>query len=141
VDDLGLSYTKQELWDRRKRLWPNGVKIGDEAERLYYAWDKRSIINQVVYMWTHDVNKCIYPSKLYLAAIVYAKVLSDWTELDFYDLLSDSELFEYDKDWKNYLEDKETYDEILGSINLDEVYTSEGMPKYSLDYCKKEFGL
>ena len=141
VDDLGLSYTKQDLWDRRKRLWPNGVKIGDEAERLYYAWDKRSIINQVVYMWTHDVNKCIYPSKLYLAAIVYAKVLSDWAELDFYDLLSDSELFEYDKDWKNYLEDKETYDEILGSINLDDIYTSEGMPKYSLEYCRKEFGL
>lgn len=139
--ELGFIYTKQDLWDRRKKLWPNGVKIGDEAERLHYDWNKRSIINQVIYMWTHDINRCIYPSKLYLAAIVYSKVLSDFFELDFYDLLSDSELFEYDKDWKNYQEDKDTYDQILCSINLEDTYISNGMPKYSIEYCKKEFGL
>ncbi len=141
VNDLGLSYTIQDLWNRRKKLWPNGVEIGDRMDRIYYVWDKRSIINQVIYMWDKEVSKCIFPSKLYLASIVYAKVLSDWAELDFYKILSDRELLENDKDWKSYLEDKETYDEILSSINLEDIYTTDGMPKYSLEYCKKEFGL
>lgn len=141
VDLLGLSFSKQDLWNRRKKLWPNGVEIGDRVDRIYYVWDKRSIINQVIYMWDKEIPKCIFPSKLYLASIVYAKVLSDWTELDFYDLLSDRELLENDKDWKSYIEDKETYDEILGSIKLEDIYISEGMPKYSVEFCKKEFGL
>lgn len=140
-DDIKMFMDIEDLWTRRQNLWPDGVKIGDEQERLYYVWDKRSIINQVIYMWSNEVNKCIFPSKLYLAAIVYAKVLSDWAGLDFYDILSDRNLLENDKDWKSYLEDKDTYDQILSSINLDTIYSLEGMPKYSVEYCKKEFNL
>jgi hypothetical protein len=140
-NDIKMFMDIEDLWTRRQNLWPDGVKIGDEQERLYYVWDKRSIINQVIYMWSNEVNKCIFPSKLYLAAIVYAKVLSDWSGLDFYDILSDRNLLENDKDWKSYLEDKDTYDQILSSINLDTIYSLEGMPKYSVEYCKKEFNL
>lgn len=133
IDDLHLSFTKEELWKRRNKLI--------EKERLYYVNDKRSIINQVIYMWNNLINKDIYPSNLYFKAIIYAKVLSDLNELDFYDLLSDSNLLNNDKDWKNYQEDKETYDEILCSINLDNIYDLDGMSEFYIEECKKEFNL
>jgi len=134
VDDLGMSYSKQDLWNRRIK----GI-IG--RERLYYVNDKRSIINQVIYMFNGIVTKEIYPSRLYFKAIIYAKVLSDLTEINFYELLSDNNLLNNDIDWKNYLEDKETYDEILSSINIDNIYEFEGMTKYYIEDCKKEFNL
>lgn len=135
IDDLGMSYSKEDLWKRRVK----GI-IG--KERIYYVEDKRSIINQVIYMFNGIVTKEIYPSRLYFKAIIYAKVLSDLTELNFYDLLSDSNLLDNDIDWKNYQEDKETYDEILCSIDIDNVYNlDEGMSKYYIEDCKKEFNL
>lgn len=80
-----------------------------------------------------------YPSKSYVVAIVYARLLEEFFGGDKMDYLNDPELlFGSDPYFKTYSEDMECYDKILSTISW-EFDVNQGTPAHIVPYFMDEF--
>lgn len=80
-----------------------------------------------------------YPSKSYVVAIVYARLLSEFFGYSPYCYLEDPDLlFGSDPHFKTYSEDKELYDKVIDFIGW-KFDLNQGTPIHIVPYFYKEF--
>ena len=84
-------------------------------------------------------NEFRYPSKSYVVAMVYAKLLTKYFGGEFYDYLNDKDLlFNSDPYFVTYENDKKLYDDIISIVGVD-FDLSIGTPAHVIPYFEKEF--
>lgn len=74
-----------------------------------------ALIKEIVYFFING-SELIYPAKSYFVALVYAKLLEKYFEVDFYTALEDKELLPDDIFFVTYNNSREIYDSVLKTI-------------------------
>lgn len=81
--------------------------------------DRKDLVENILMHFSILPDKFYYPSKAYVVAIVYARLISENFNEEFYDVLNDEELLNNnDKYYVPYNKDKEVYDSVLSKIGL-----------------------
>lgn len=123
---------KEYLKEKRKLSYL--INEWDDVN-LPYTFDYNNISKQVIDFFING-SELLFPAKSYFVAIIYAKCLEKYFNESFYDSLNDIELLPDDKYFIPYGEDKETYDNILITIN--NIWNYDSVTK-TVNYFKKEF--
>ena len=88
----------------------------DSMDKMNYVETGDKVAGALKYLLTDD-DLLEYPGKSYAVAIIYARLLKDHFEEDFYEVLNDPELlYGNDPYFTPYSEDSETYDTILDTL-------------------------
>lgn len=123
---------RKEIVERRKLSYL--INEWDDVN-LNYTETWSNIIDQVICFFQTE-SKLIYPAKSYFVAIVYAKCMEKYFNVNFYDALNDNELLPDDKFFIPYYKDKLTYDKIIA--NIGNIWQYDSINK-TVGYFKKEF--
>ena len=104
-------------WKYRRKL---SYLINDFNDTgLYYTVKKygsdEELVNEIVDFFISG-SKLIYPAKSYFVAIVYAKLLEEHFNENFYDCLSDKELLPDDYFFVPYNRNRNVYNAVLSRI-------------------------
>ena len=104
-------------WKYRRKL---SYLINDFNDTgLYYIVKKygsdEELVNEIVDFFISG-SKLIYPAKSYFVAIVYAKLLEEHFDENFYDCLSDKELLPDDYFFVPYNRNRNVYNAVLSKI-------------------------
>ena len=104
-------------WKYRRKL---SYLINDFNDTgLYYTVKKygsdEELVNEIVDFFISG-SKLIYPAKSYFVAIVYAKLLEEHFDENFYDCLSDKELLPDDYFFVPYNRNGNVYNAVLSKI-------------------------
>ena len=104
-------------WKYRRKL---SYLINDFNDTgLYYTVKKygsdEELVNEIVDFFISG-SKLIYPAKSYFVAIVYAKLLEEHFDENFYDCLSDKELLPDDYFFVPYNRNRNVYNTVLSKI-------------------------
>lgn len=106
-------------WKERQEIYHNNRKVFDDDLRNFELEFSDDIVNNAIRYFNDRSIGWVYPAKSYAVGICYAKWVSDYFGVDFYDALNDSELlFNNDPYYIPYNKDKETYDKIIEQITL-----------------------
>lgn len=122
----------EELKKRRKLSYL--MNIWDDIN-LPYTINLNNIDKQVIDFFENG-SELIYPAKSFFVAIIYAKCLEKYFNINFYDSLNDKELLPDDIFFQIYNENKIIYDNILN--NISNIWEYKSIDK-TVDYFKKEF--
>lgn len=128
-------------WKYKQQLYHLTTEYNDAIETKEYIIrpDKSQLVEDVVLYFKEDSDILIYPSKSYAVAIIYAKLLEQHFNENFYEVLDDPKLlYNNDKFFVPYSQDKKTYDEAIAQINL----SFKDVPSQvdiTIDFFKKEF--
>ena len=122
----------EELKKRRKLSYL--MNIWDDIN-LPYTINLNNIDKQVIDFFENG-SELIYPAKSFFVAIIYAKCLEKYFNINFYDSLNDNELLPDDIFFQIYNENKIIYDNILN--NISNIWEYKSIDK-TVDYFKKEF--
>lgn len=123
---------RKEILERRKLSYL--INEWDDIN-LNYTETWSNIIDQVICFFQTE-SQLIYPAKSYFVAIVYAKCMEKYFNINFYDALNDNELLPDDKFFIPYYKDKLTYDKIIA--NIGNIWQYDSINK-TVNYFKKEF--
>lgn len=102
---------------------------------LPYTFDYNNIDEQVIDFFKNG-SKLIYPAKSYFVAIIYAKCLEKYFQIDFYESLNDIDLLPDDCYFSTYNQNKDIYDNIIE--NIEDIWQYDSIMK-TVTYFKKEF--
>ena len=95
--------------------------------------------HDVVYHFQELPPEFRYPSKSYVVAIVYARLLEEFFGGDKMEYLNDPDLlFGSDPHYKTYAEDPELYDRVLDTITW-KFDLNQGTPAHVVPYFMEEF--
>lgn len=122
----------EELKKRRKLSYL--MNIWDDIN-LPYTINLNNIDKQVIDFFENG-SELIYPAKSFFVAIIYAKCLEKYFNINFYDSLNDMDLLPDDKFFIPYYQDKPTYDKIIE--NIGNIWQYDSINK-TVDYFRKEF--
>ena len=122
----------EELKKRRKLSYL--MNIWDDIN-LPYTINLNNIDKQVIEFFKNG-SELIYPAKSYFVAIVYAKCLEKYFNINFYKALNDKELLPDDLYFVTYNNSKDIYDKIIE--NIGNIWQYESINK-TVGYFKKEF--
>lgn len=76
-----------------------------------------NIVGAALDYFFNPQEESVYPGKSYAVAIIYARLLRDYFEEDFYEVLNDPEmLYNNDEYFVPYQQDRESYDAILAAL-------------------------
>lgn len=104
---------------------------------LSFSYIDNNIVETVTEFF-ETASSLIYPAKSYFVAIVYAKCLEKYFQVDFLEALNDKELLPDDLYFKSYSEDKETYDKIFALLKNKDILSLKSSQK-TVNYFKQEF--
>lgn len=123
---------KKELKQKRKLAY----LINEWDDRnLPHTYDYNNIIEQIIHFFKYG-SELIYPAKSYFVAIIYAKCLEKYFNIDFYESLNDKELLPDDCYFTIYNDSKDIYDNVIE--NIGDIWQYNSINK-TVEYFKKEF--
>lgn len=100
---------------------------------------REELLSNILHHFNVLPDEFLYPSKSYVVAIVYARLLVEHFGGDFFKYLDDPDLlYNNDPYFVTYKEDKELYDSIISNVGL--LFSLEvGTPAHIVPYFEKEF--
>lgn len=122
----------EEIKNKRKLSYL--INVWDDTN-LPYTVNYDNVAQQVISFFKSE-SQLIYPAKSYFVAIVYAKCMQKYFNVDFYQALNDKDLLPDDKFFIPYHKDKLTYDKIIE--NIQNIWQYDSINK-TVNYFKKEF--
>lgn len=125
---------RTDLKQRRKMSYL--INIWDDMHKQYNE-NYNNVVQQVISFFENK-SLLIYPAKSYFVAIIYAKCMQYYFNVNFYDALDDDELLIYDKYFVKYSLSKCIYDSILQKININTILDCESA-QTTINYFKNEF--
>ncbi len=130
-------------WKSRQKAYhlmnPIESMKDDLSKRTYQMVEDDHLLENILLHFRVHPDEFYYPSKSYVVAIVYARLLVDHFNVDFYEVLNDEELlFNNDPYFTPYLSDKGLYDSILDSVGMNFDLTV-GAPAHIAPYFYEEF--
>lgn len=107
-------------WKIKQELFHRLNKYHDDDLSLHHITIESDIVEWAVKYFETDEIGWVYPAKSYVVGICYARWLSEDFDEDFYEVLNDQDLLhENDPYFVRYMDDKQTYDEIIRKVGLD----------------------
>lgn len=108
----------------------------DDLTDVEINWQPDLTVEFALTHFKEYVDEWVYPAKSYVVAICYAHWLERDFGEDFFEALNDPALlFNNDPHFVPYWQDQDTYDAILGRLELDE---NKGMVPDIYEYYKEE---
>lgn len=135
----GYGLYDEPPWRMWQKIYASIVDVHDDAmENFNVVTDDEIVANALSYFDTRS-DVAVYPSKSYAVAIVYATFLSEWYDVDFYEVLNDDGLFlNTDPNFLPYRRASATYDAILKGLTTRIDWRLSGWVPKSFDYCYRE---
>lgn len=106
-----------------------------DDKNLPHTYNYNNITEQIIKFFKYG-SELIYPAKSYFVAIVYAKCLEKYFDIDFYESLNDKELLPDDCYFTIYNDSKDIYDNVIE--NIGDIWQYKSINK-TVNYFKKEF--
>jgi len=134
-----------EEWKARQRMYHHQMDenfddfIADKPCYVRENQDEWDLCGDIVDYFYVPSTILIYPAKSYAVALIYAQMLTEYFDVEFYTVLNDPDLlYGNDKYFVPYRERKEVYDTVLTHIRLDFVNPTPQVLT-TIDYFNKEF--
>ena len=120
------------------------IDMGDDLskETIIEEYDKEAIIKRALQYPVTQTKELYYPGKSYAVAVIFAHLLKEHFNEEFYESLSDPQLlYGNDPYFVPYAEDKNTYDAIIGEFPWDVFLSENGSENFykTCEYFMKEF--
>lgn len=129
-------------WKNRQTYYHNNHVISDYilVDEYIKEYDSEDyLVDDIIKYFTDETYTITYPAKSYAVGIIYAQLLKDYFDEDFYDVLNDNTLlYNNDKFFKPYKKSRSVYDKVIKEIDLTFYYPTTQV-KESISYFEKEF--
>ena len=110
---------KVVTWKQRQEVYHNITQSFDDDLSNFEIEMSDDIVNNAIRYFTDRSIGWIYPAKSYAVGICYAKWVSDYFGVDFYEALNDPDLlYNNDPYYVPYNTGKEIYDKIIEQVTL-----------------------
>jgi len=128
-------------WRYRRLLFNLVSSDYENTETIVEQTDERKIVDKAVKYFQEDSgeDKLYYPSKSYAVAIIYAKLLSEYFDENFYSYLKKIDLLDRDKYFRSYKTTPEIYESILDQIDINNLDYSLPDMAATKRYFQEEF--
>lgn len=128
-------------WKYKQQLYHLQTEIEDDinTKKCIIREDRSQLSNHIIFYFNQESDILSYPSKSYAVAIIYAKLLEQYFNEDFYEVLNDPDLlYGNDKYFVPYSQDKDIYDEAISNIDLS-FKDAPSQVNITIDFFEKEF--
>lgn len=108
-------------WKMRREMFYSSKQnfddlLEDTSLEIHESTDEEDIVNDAIRYLTEHRESLYYPGKSFAVAIVYAILIKEHFNEDFYETLSDPELLFDDPYFQTYMDAKDVYDSIIDQI-------------------------
>lgn len=128
-----------KTWKMCQQIYNSLVQEHTDAEHLHKRVYSDEIVEHALDYVRHRHPYGVYPAKSYIIAIIYAHLLKETYQEDFYEVLNDPDLlYGQDTHFVPYSEDPETYDAIIDRLRTMPNWIAGGWAPFTVDYFHKE---
>lgn len=131
-----------KIWKQNQKLYHLlTTDFSDDMSKMNVKYDYEDLVGAALKFFHDPEDLMVYPGKAYAVAVIYAKLLVDNFEEDFYEVLDDPLLmFGNDYNFVTYSEGQVVYDALIEALGgVDNIPLTGKWVDYTVKYFKEEF--